>query len=260
MMEGGGYSSDEDFVVTRPPVFAKREEEEQIAGPSAKKRAKKEKTKPTLPPASKLLVVEKKKHPLALLGKLNPPATKDEDKRKVNTETSSVRDDQAFEPPTWYYFPKEETQILEKRYPRDGRGVIFRGVDLAEEFKVRYIGSCFWDGKKNQDEGVELIRKTILDLVGTNSLFSPHNIYEDSPELILTQEEGLSDEQREQLFTAIFAKGGRVPIIDKPGWSLVIHKAPKSGIVHLCVEKPEMAKGEPVYRANRLCTEKVSSD
>ncbi|XP_035710519.1 uncharacterized protein LOC110853548 [Folsomia candida] len=104
------------------------------------------------------------------------------------------------------------------------------------------------------DEGVDKIRQTILRLVGLapETISADLDVYEASPEIILTQEEqGLTDGQRETLFKEIFARGGRVPVDDKPGWFLIIHKAPTTGIIHLCLEK---LSGANVYEAFRLCT------
>lgn len=109
------------------------------------------------------------------------------------------------------------------------------------------------------DKGVHLIKKTILQLVGKDSPSSLHelDIEESSPELIFTQEEeGLSDDERELLFTKIFAAGGRVPVTDKPDWNLIIHRAPTTGIIHLCLERKTERYEETRYIAYRLCTKR----
>ncbi|OXA53199.1 uncharacterized protein LOC110851340 [Folsomia candida] len=254
-MEEEGHSSGEDFVVRRPPVAPMMEGEEEVAGPSSNKRSKRQSSPTHQTPSVKLLPVEKKKHPLAPTGYLNPPGTKDTEKRKSVTSTSSAREDDDFEPIPWYYFPEEEGEIQDE----GSGGIYIRTGELAEEFEVRYSGGASESriGKIKTEEGVDLIRKTILQLVGKDSPSAPElDIEESSPELIFTQkEEGLTDDERELLFTKIFEAGGRVPVVDKPDWNLIIHKAPTTGIIHLCIESMRrQAGGDSEYRAYRLCT------
>lgn len=95
-----------------------------------------------------------------------------------------------------------------------------------------------------------------MQLIGPNS--SPvQEDDESSPELVLTQEDkGLTDEQREELFTVIFTRGGRVPVIGKPDWNIIIHKSPENGIIHLCIEYLSNHKRGFLYKAERLCTKR----
>ncbi|OXA43640.1 uncharacterized protein LOC110858661 [Folsomia candida] len=262
-MEGGGSCSD-DFQLSqmkRPRVVKKKN----VAGasnPAAEQKTAK-KVKPTpaplLPTPDKLLTVEKAKHPLAPLGQLNPAGTEDKEKRKSVTATSSARDDQDFQPVQWSLVAQEEDiEVKEERRLRDGRGINIKEGNLADEFQIKYSGSSDARvGRITKDEGVDITKRKILELAGVESTSSAGlNIDEASPELVLTQEDhGLTDEQREFLFTKIFEKGGRVPVIDKPGWSLIIHKAPTTGFIHLCVEKPKVHNGVGIYQAYRLCTE-----
>ncbi|XP_035706055.1 uncharacterized protein LOC110841660 [Folsomia candida] len=264
-MEGGGSrSDDDDFQLSqrkRPRVVKKKN----VAGasnPAAEQKTAKE-VKPTpaplLPTRDKLLTVEKAKHPLAPLGQLNPAGTEDKEKRKTETARSSARNDQDFQPMQWSFVAQEEDmEVKGERRLRDGRGINIKEGDLADEFQIKYpVSSDARVGRITKGEGVDLIKRIILDLAGVESTSSAGlNVDEASPELILTQEDvGLSDEQRELLFTEIFKKGGRVPVIDKPGRSLIIHKAPTTGFIHLCVEKPKVSNGVSVYQAFRLCTE-----
>ncbi|OXA50482.1 uncharacterized protein LOC110854282 [Folsomia candida] len=264
-MEGGGSrSDDDDFQLSqrkRPRVVKKKN----VAGasnPTAEQKTAK-KVKPTpaplLPTPDKLLTVEKAKHPLAPLGQLNPAGTEDKEKRKLVTATSSARDDPDFQPVQWSLVAQEEDmEVKEERRLRDGRGINIKEGDLADEFQIKYVVTPDSRvGRITKGEGVDLIKRKILELAGAESTSSAGlNVDEASPELILTQEDvGLVDEQRELLFTEIFKKGGRVPVIDKPGWSLIIHKAPTTGFIHLCVEKPKVENGVGAYQALRLCTE-----
>ncbi|XP_021957673.1 uncharacterized protein LOC110853672 [Folsomia candida] len=142
---------------------------------------------------------------------------------------------------------------------RDGRGIIYRDGDLDEEFQIRHVSLL--DTKIDttvKGEGVDQIRKTILRLVGlaeTETTSPDLDVYEASPQLVLTQEEqGLTAAQKEVLFQEIFRRGGRVVVEDKPGWFLIIHKAPTTGLIHLCLEIPRQVRGVWIYAAFRLCT------
>lgn len=117
--------------------------------------AKKGKTPPATPTPAKLLPVEKVKDPLAPLGQLNPTGTKDKGKRKSVTAASTARDDETFQPVQWsFVVEQEEIEVDEEvRRPRDGREIIIREGDLADEFQVKYVGiSDMKLGKINEGE------------------------------------------------------------------------------------------------------------
>ncbi|XP_035707456.1 uncharacterized protein LOC110848946 isoform X2 [Folsomia candida] len=235
-MEGDeSYSDDDDFVTTQKRT--RRRSTQKVVEKNATS------TKTGTPHPSKHLVVETTRAENCDEGDLNPRGTKDTEKRKSETATSLARKDQTFQPVPWSYILDEEMEVkVEERRLRDGRGIIRRDVELSEEFQIKYTG-----------EGVDLIKTTILRLVGlaqTETNSPDLDIFEASPELVSTQEEqGLTAGQRE-----ILRRGGRVDVVDKPGWFLIIHKAPTTGLIHLCLETPRKIKGKWAYGALRLCT------
>ncbi|XP_021951339.1 uncharacterized protein LOC110848429 [Folsomia candida] len=269
MEEDKSFSDDDDFVTTQkrrmatPKVVEKKAKIEN-AGPStsaAKSKPSTAKTTTAAPHPSKHLAVETTKAANCDEGELNPRGTKDKEKRKSETATSLVRKDQNFLPVPWSYIPDEEEMEVEEEEMRlrDGRGIIYRDGDLAEEFQIRYMASSNARLDKTfKGEGVDKIRMTILRLVGlapTETASPDLDVYEASPQLFLTQEEqGLTAAQREVLFQEIFRRGGRVDVEDKPGWFLIIHKAPTTGLIHLCLERPKIDRGILIYDATRLCT------
>ncbi|XP_021957466.1 uncharacterized protein LOC110853503 isoform X2 [Folsomia candida] len=272
-MEGDeSFSDDEDFVTTQKrtrrrttPKVVEKKAKLVKAGPStpaAKSNPSTAKTATAAPDPSKHLAVETTRAPNCDEGELNPPGSKDKEKRKSETPGSRARQDQTFQPVPWSYIVDEEMEVEEEEMRlRDGRGIIYRDGDLAEEFQIRYVASS--DGRIGttvKGEGGDKIRKTILRLVGlaeTETTSPDLDVYEASPQLVLTQEEqGLTAAQREVLFQEIFLRGGRVELDDKPGWFLIIHKAPTTGLIHLCLEKPHIhSRGVLLYTAARLCTE-----
>ncbi|XP_035709771.1 uncharacterized protein LOC118436243 isoform X2 [Folsomia candida] len=257
-MEGEeSYSDDDDFVSTqrkRPKLVEKKKRVKVVkAGPSTSASAA---TKPATietpaPAPPKHLKVETTRAEGCAEGELNPRGMEDHDKRKSVTPTSTAREDQDFQPVSWEFVPRVEEMKVdeeEKRPIRDGRGIFVRNGELAEEFQI-----------KTTDEGVDKIRKTILRLVGLapDAAISPDlPLFEASPEPTFTPEEqGLTAGQREALFKEIFGRCGRVEVDDKPGWFLIIHKAPTTGIIHLCLENLRKNANATVYSAYRLCTE-----
>ncbi|OXA43858.1 uncharacterized protein LOC110858416 [Folsomia candida] len=271
-MEGSdSFSDDDDFVTTQKrtrrratPEVVEKKAKLVKAGPStsaAKSKPSTTKTATALPDPSKHLAVETTRAANCAEGELNPRGTKDKEKRKSETATSLVREDQNFLPVPWSYILDEEEMEVEEEEMRlrDGRGIIHRAVELAEEFHIKYVGSSDVRlGTTVKGEGVDQIRKTILRLVGVaqnETTSSDLDVFEASPELVSTQEEqGLTAGQREVLFQEIFGRGGRVDVEDKPGWFLIIHKAPTTGLIHLCLEVPQTNRGVLGYIAIRLCT------
>ncbi|XP_035706713.1 uncharacterized protein LOC110848842 isoform X2 [Folsomia candida] len=219
-MEGDeSFSDDDGFVTTQKrtmrratPKMVEKKAKLVKAGPSTDAAKSKPSTaKTATPDPTKHLAVETTRAANCAEGELNPRGTKDKEKRKSETATSLAREDRTFQPVHWSYISDEEEMEVEEKEmrPRDGRGIIYRDGDLAEEFQIRYVASSdVRSGTTVKDEGVDKIRKTILRLVGlapieTNS--PDHNVFEASPQLVLTQEEqGLTPEQREVLLSGDF--------------------------------------------------------
>lgn len=86
--------------------------------------------------------METAKHPLAPIGYLNPPDTKDKKTRESVTARSVAREDEKFQPVEWSYVPEVEGMQEVKSHWRDGRGIQPRPVgDLEQEFQIKYSGS-----------------------------------------------------------------------------------------------------------------------
>ncbi|OXA56818.1 uncharacterized protein LOC110845954 [Folsomia candida] len=263
-MEGDESFSDKDVPTRRTkPKVVKKKAKLVEAGPTKSAAKSKPDTGKTATPADepKHLVVETTRAADCAEGELNPRGTEDKEKRKSVTTTSSAREDQTFQPVPWSYISDEEEMEVgeEEMRLRDGRGIIPRDVDLAEEFQIKYVGSSNARlGTTVKGEGVDQIKKTILRLVGLvpdETTPSDLDVFEASPQLVLSQEEqGLTSGQRETLFQEIFRRGGRVDVEDKPGWFLIIHKAPTTGLIHLCLEMAHKSRGASIYVAIRLCT------
>ncbi|XP_021956003.1 uncharacterized protein LOC110852287 isoform X2 [Folsomia candida] len=268
------FSDDDDLVTSQkrtrrrgtPEVVEKKAKVVKAGPPTSAAKSKLSTATSTTatPDPNKHLAVETTRAPNCAEGELNPRGTKDKEKRKSETATSLARADQTFQPVPWSYIPGEEemeVEEVEMRF-RDGRGIIPRVVDdveLAEEFQIRYVASSDTRlGTTVKGDGVDQIKKTILRLVGlapNETTSSDLDVFQASPQLVLTQEdEGLTAGQREALFQEIFRRGGRVEVEDKPGWFLIIHKAPTTGLIHLCLETPYRSKGGLAYIASRICT------
>ncbi|XP_035710516.1 uncharacterized protein LOC110853544 isoform X2 [Folsomia candida] len=229
-MEGEDWVFTQRTTKKRPRTEKKAEERVVKAGPftSVAKSTPSPTATPTLAPP-KHLAVETTRAAGCAEGELNPRGTEDKEKRKSVTATSTAREDQAFQPVPWECVPRVVEMEVDdeeaRRRVRDERGIVIRelgeGEQLGEEFKIRYTTSSDATlGKTMKDEGVDKIKKTILRLAGLapETISADLDVYEASPEPILTQEEqGLTAGQRETLFKEIFARGGRVAVDDKPG-------------------------------------------